>query len=227
MNYVIADIHGGSRTFKTLLERIQLRHDDRLYLLGDYVDRGPDSKGVLDTISRLIVSGYDVRALRGNHDDMLLRMISHDNDELSTPYRVEWGWHTLKSFGVGEPGEICSSYVNLLESLPYLIVEDDYVFVHAGLNMMTVDPLKDTDRLDMLWKRSYDVDRQKIGGRKLVTGHVIDSLDQIRESINGDTIRLDNGAFTNELPDRGNLVALNLTRRELIIQPWCDIEAVF
>jgi serine/threonine protein phosphatase 1 len=95
MNYVIADIHGGSRTFKALLDRIDLRHADRLYLLGDYVDRGPDSQGVLYSICRLIESGFDIQALRGNHDDLLLRSVRNDHNELSGQYMVEWGWHTL------------------------------------------------------------------------------------------------------------------------------------
>lgn len=227
MKYVFGDIHGGSRTFKSLIDRINLRHSDQLLLLGDYVDRGPDSRGVLYAISKLMDSGYDIRALRGNHDDMLLRTIRNDHDELSTQYRMEWGWHTLKSFGVDEPEEIPASYINLLESMPYLLIDNDYVFVHAGLNMKKIDPLNDTDHLDMLWSRSRIVDRYKIGGRKLVTGHVIDSLEDIRDSIHADNIRLDNGAFSNDQPDRGNLVALNLDTSELIIQRWCDGEVIY
>lgn len=53
-NYAIGDIHGGSGIFQTLLDRLNLKQSDRLYLLGDYVDRGDDSKGVLDIILQLI-----------------------------------------------------------------------------------------------------------------------------------------------------------------------------
>ena len=227
MNYAIADIHGGSRTFKALLDRINLRHSDRLFLLGDYVDRGPDSRGVLYTISRLMQSGYDIRALRGNHDDALLRTVRNDHDLFSAHYRVEWGWHTLQSFGIDEPEEMPAEYVNFLESLPYLLVEDEYIFVHAGLDMRKADPLLNSDPIDMLWARSRVVDKRKLGGRTLVTGHVIDSLDVIRDSLNTDNIRLDNGAFTNQQPDQGNLVALNLDTKELIVQPWLDGESVY
>ena len=51
--YAIGDIHGGSKTFRALLDTLNLKHNDRLYLLGDYVDRGNDSKGVLDLILQL------------------------------------------------------------------------------------------------------------------------------------------------------------------------------
>ncbi len=57
--YAVGDIHGGSRTLRVLLDRIQLKHNDRLYLLGDYIDRGNDSKGVLDTILQLMDGDND------------------------------------------------------------------------------------------------------------------------------------------------------------------------
>ena len=227
MKYAIGDIHGGSRTFKTLLDRIDLRHSDTLFLLGDYVDRGPDSRGVLDIICLLADAGYDIRAVRGNHDDLLLRAILNDHNLFSRQYRMGWGWHTVKSFGVDDLKDIPGNYINLLESMPYMFIEDDYIFVHAGLDMQTVDPLRDTDPLYMLWDTSRLVDRRKVGGRKLVTGHVIDYLDDIRVSVHTGNIRLDNGAFTNQQPEMGNLVALNLDTREFTIQPWYDGEAVY
>jgi serine/threonine protein phosphatase 1 len=226
MKYVIADIHGGSGTFTALLDRINLRHSDQLYLLGDYVDRGPDNRGVLNTIIRLKQSGYDIRALRGNHDDALLRTVRNDHDMFSTHYRVEWGWHTMQSFGIEEPEEMPTKYTNFLESLPYLLVENEYIFVHAGLDMGKSDPLLESDPIYMLWDKSRSVDRSKLGDRTLVTGHVIDSIDAIKDSLNTDNIRLDNGAFTNKHPDWGNLVALNLDTKELTTQPWCDSSAI-
>ena len=71
---VVGDIHGCSQTFRSLAEEeIRLAGNDILYLLGDYVDRGPDSKGVLDYIMDLMQGGYDVRPLRGNHEEDLLK----------------------------------------------------------------------------------------------------------------------------------------------------------
>jgi len=56
----------------------------------------------------------------------------------------------------------------------------------------------------------------------VVTGHLIKSISEIKLSLNSDRIYLDNGAFTGELPEKGNLVALDLDTKELIIQPWLD-----
>jgi len=97
MRYAISDIHGGSRTFRALLDRLDLKHTDRLYLLGDYVDRGNDSKGVLDTIWNLINAGYDVRPIRGNHDDMFHRVLMGDHDQFSQFWYGSWGANTLAS----------------------------------------------------------------------------------------------------------------------------------
>ena len=66
--FAISDIHGCARTFEALLDRIAFTSQDELYLLGDYIDRGGDSKGVLDLIFRFQKEGYAVQCLLGNHE---------------------------------------------------------------------------------------------------------------------------------------------------------------
>jgi len=80
--YVISDIHGCAKTFKALVDRISFSREDELYLLGDYIDRGPDSKGVIDHIWDLLETGYTVHCLTGNHEQMFLHAIDA-RDELS------------------------------------------------------------------------------------------------------------------------------------------------
>lgn len=65
--YAITDLHGCARTFRALLDKIRFSKEDELYLLGDYINRGPDSKGVIDHILELRESGHTVHCLRGNH----------------------------------------------------------------------------------------------------------------------------------------------------------------
>ncbi|MFZ4858180.1 MAG: metallophosphoesterase [Desulfuromonadaceae bacterium] len=241
--FAITDIHGGNLTFQALLRKIDFRRQDSLFLLGDYVDRGPDSMGVLETICCLKEAGYDVRPIRGNHDEMLLRTIMNDHDEYSEEYFDVWGRDTLESINVDVSGRPLSKYelfqandpqvqmlfparyLDLLESMPYILIEPDFVFVHAGLNMSFHDPVNDSDPIEMLWCASGNEDKRKLGGRQLVVGHIITNLNTIRKSVNSDCICLDNGAFTQAHPEKGNLVALNLDTKELIIQPWCDGEA--
>ena len=73
----ISDIHGCLKTFKLMVEeQIVLSQKDELYLLGDFVDRGPNSKGVLDYIMSLQEAGYQLHCLRGNHEDMMVNEAS-------------------------------------------------------------------------------------------------------------------------------------------------------
>jgi serine/threonine protein phosphatase 1 len=223
--YAIGDIHGGAKTLHALLGRLGLRRrEDRLYLLGDLIDRGPDSRGVLDTIINLRGAGFTVRPVRGNHEDMLLRNISGDHDIWSQHWAEELGVKTLQSFGIREAGELPEQYVNLLMSLPLLELEDDYVFVHAGLAFNSRNPLHDSQPYNMLWHESGTPDRKLLGGRVTVTGHKFYPLRHIEASLLTDRIFLDNGAFTGMLPDLGNLVALDLDRKKLVVQPWLDGE---
>jgi len=222
MRYAIGDIHGGKRTFQALLSKLPLRKGDRLYLLGDYIDRGPDSRGVLDTILSLLNAGFDVRPLLGNHEDMLLKNISGEHDVWSRYWLEMFGTETLYSFEVSTPAEIPAHYLNFLGSLKLIATENDFVLVHAGLNFLVDDPLKKSVPFQCLWLKSGYTQKDKIGGRTLLTGHTVTTIGQIKESLRSPRICLDNGAFTNRLPEYGNLVALNLDSKELICQPWSD-----
>ena len=71
--FAISDIHGCAKNFKALLDRISLSLGDELYLLGDYIDRGPDSKGVIDHVWQLQKTGHTVHCLCGNHEQRLRR----------------------------------------------------------------------------------------------------------------------------------------------------------
>ena len=225
MRYAVGDIHGGAITFRALLYRLNLRREDQLYLLGDYIDRGPDSKGVLDTILQLLAEGYCLHPVRGNHEDMLLQAISGNRDYYLKYWMEGWGTDTLKSFGVTTPEELPARYLTLLGQMPYICSDDDFVFVHAGLDMATADPVTESSTITMLWGGSGQFGGDRLQGRTLVTGHHIRPLPLIELSLLTNHYQLDNGAFTNMPPDLGNLVALNLDSRELIVQPWCDDKA--
>ena len=237
MRYAIGEIHGGSKTFKVILDKINLKHGDCLFLLGDYVDRGPDSIGVLKMICGLIDAGYDVRPIRGNHDDMLYRTITGDHDVFSQIYFDKWGkqffselWGTFEIDDfhlrvlLSDKSLFPEDCFNLLKMMPYVFEDSDYVFVHGALDMSVDDPVHETSYIRMLWNGYNFVDSAKLRGRQLVGCHSIKSIDEIRGSLTSSVIRIDNGAFTNAQPERGNLVALNLDIKELIIQPWTDGE---
>lgn len=223
--YAIGDIHGGSQTFLALIRQINPRHDDRVYLLGDYIDRGPDSKGVLDAIISMQEAGCDIRPLRGNHEDMLVRILTDTPDPFSQHWTDGWGKKTLFSFGVKKPEELPLRYRNFLAALPYYFADGDFILVHAGIDLGLADPLADTRPEHMVWGSTVIPDTGPTDGRRVVCGHRIHSLGDINRSLHQQVIYLDNGAFSNDQPAYGNLIALNLDIMQLTVQPWIDRKA--
>lgn len=220
--YVIADIHGCCRTFRQLIFNcVNLSKEDSLILLGDYIDRGPDSKGVIDTVIELQQAGYKIHPILGNHEHLLLKGLSSCGID---DWLNDGGMATLKSYSVETAEEISCEHIEFLQRLPDRYVTETHVFVHAGLNFCLDDPLKDTSQYFMLWSRlcrkGYP---DKIGGRKLVTGHTVCHLDEIKRSLKKNLIQLDNGCYMgSQFVGRGNLVALELESGALVIQENID-----
>lgn len=227
--WVIADVHGCAKSLQHLIEeQIGLGLKDELYLLGDYIDRGPDSKGVIDYIMDLQAKSYQVFPIKGNHEDVLLRCHAH---ELTKPqpiglYELKDGWlyfggkATLKSFGVKDILDIPPKYISFMENLPYYYELEHFVLCHAGLNFDLEDPF--SDKLSMLWIKDYRIDKAKIQNRRLIHGHVPHALSTILSNISqADTISLDNGCVYDK-KGKGNLIALELNTLELKVQPNLD-----
>jgi len=219
--FAVGDVHGCLRTLRTLVEKlIDLKRHDTLYLLGDYLDRGPHSKGVLDYLMALLEGGYDLRPILGNHEEMALQSVT--DPKARAMWYFNRGGSTVAQFGVESPADIPARYLSFLASLPLILTTDDYVFVHAGLDFSTPDPVRDTQATCMLWERNFEVQTEKLRGRTLLCGHTVTSLSQIRSSLGKPVICLDNGCFAKEQPGFGNLVALQLDTRELLVQKNCD-----
>jgi serine/threonine protein phosphatase 1 len=229
--FAIGDIHGCLKTLTRLLEYgIQLTRDDTLYAVGDFIDRGPDSRGVLDYISKLIKDGFRIKPVRGNHEEMLLESLTDPGIIMSWIYNGAES--TLQSFGLN-PGiiltsdtvhEIPKKYVSQLEKLPYFIELDDYLIVHAGFNFFIDDPLTDTHA--MIWSRQMQYDPKKVNQRTVIHGHTPISVDEIKALIDDpDTglINIDGGCVYTDYDDLGNLVAIDLDTRELFIQKNIDM----
>src|SRR6056297_3080965 len=98
MRYAISDIHGCFKTFRRLIESgIKMEKNDQLFLMGDYIDRGPSSKQVLDYILYLMENNYNVVLLRGNHEEIFLNVIDGKHDVSLWYYNG--GLETLHDFG--------------------------------------------------------------------------------------------------------------------------------
>jgi len=228
--FAIGDIHGCLKTFIRLVEDgIMLTHDDTLYPVGDFVDRGPDSKGVLDYVSHLVKKGYRIRPVRGNHEEMLLETLVDPGHLMSWIYNG--AEPTLQSFGLNAGvlltsetvHEIPKKYISLIERLPYYIELEDYLIVHAAFNFYMDNPFE--DNYSMVWSRDTMYDPIKAGFRRIIHGHTPIPVDEIRASIKDPgcgLINIDGGCVYTSYPGLGNLVAIDLDSKELYVQKNVD-----
>ncbi|MCB0534589.1 MAG: serine/threonine protein phosphatase [Lewinellaceae bacterium] len=226
--YAIGDIHGCNRTFETLLERLPLQDGDALILIGDLIDRGPDSKGVIDTVFRLRRNGHPVTCLRGNHEQLLLNGLLHpDKIEL---WLFNGGLQTLESFGVKHLLGIPERYLNFFQAMPHWYETQEFLCVHAGLNFTRPNPLD--EHYSLLWIRRWydDIDYNWLGDRIVLHGHTpleLATIQAQRTNLAANRyLNLDNGCVyalrQHDRPDLGRLVAFCLDTRELIWQNCVD-----
>jgi serine/threonine protein phosphatase 1 len=211
--FIIGDIHGCNKTFRKLvLEKISIRKTDKIYCLGDYIDRGPDSKGVIDFIIQLRKDGFNIHTLRGNHEQLLLE------SEIDEPAKEIWlkngGDKALMSFGVNSIRDFDKKYIDFFKRTKYFIQTKYFILVHAGLNFSSADPLKDKEAI--LWIRNFSVDTYYLNGKLLIHGHTPKARDYIISQPFQSPLNLDGGCVFKHKDGFGNLFALNFFERKLI-----------
>lgn len=174
---VISDIHGELTLFNALLEKIEYNpEEDQLILLGDYVDRGPDSKGVLNRVMALKQEGAIV--LRGNHDEMMVQAVDEKPGALERwikngAFATLQGYDaTMKTLEFPDTDEF-NTHINFIRGLDYYYETDDYIFVHAGVEPDV--PLDENDLFQLVWIREpfYDVYN---GEKTVIFGHTPSSV---------------------------------------------------
>jgi serine/threonine protein phosphatase 1 len=174
--FAIGDIHGCAEKLNTLLERLPPGWErDTLVFLGDFIDRGPDSKQVIATLCRLRQQGIKVVGLLGNHE-YLLREYQHSGDPLLLPYlRANGIEATLKSYGaVTQRGLADLSFMPpahrdfMASLLPYWETES-FIFVHAGI--MPGLPLAAHDLPTLCEKRGEFLTTEIQVGKRVIFGH--------------------------------------------------------
>jgi serine/threonine protein phosphatase 1 len=164
----IGDIHGCRVHFDALLQGVAPSADDQIILLGDYVDRGPDSAGVMRQVLKLART-HRVISLKGNHEQMMLEART-SRDKLSDWLR-NGGDATLHSYGGirGSLEDVPADHWQFLESqLVDFLETDSHIFVHANVHpdvAMTEQP----DYM-LRWERCDDI-REHQSAKVIVCGH--------------------------------------------------------
>jgi serine/threonine protein phosphatase 1 len=210
--YAIGDVHGCYRLLIDLLA--QLGQDasaadagaPAVILLGDYVDRGPDSAQVLEALCLLTARApFELCLLKGNHEDALLKFM--DAPAKGAPWIAFGGAATLASYGVEAPAPedppeayvaardqlmriMPAAHLRLLQNLELMAVIGDYAFVHAGV--APGEPLRKQAANDLLWIRREFLDAPGRFEKVIVHGH---TWEDDRPAITPARIGLDTGAY--------------------------------
>ncbi|MDE0581492.1 serine/threonine protein phosphatase [Planococcus sp. A6] len=168
----ISDIHGELDLFNKLLEKVEYdASNDQLILLGDYVDRGSDSKGVLERVVELKQQGAIV--LRGNHDQMMLEAARGETGAAGNWVR-NGALSTLQSYDSSIKGmklpamELFWEHIEFLKETKFYYEADGYLFVHAGVQPGVA--IEETDPYLLMWIRD-EFHRGYRGDKKVVFGH--------------------------------------------------------
>jgi serine/threonine protein phosphatase 1 len=223
--FVISDIHGCLKTFEAMLDKIAFSKKDTLFLLGDYIDRGPDSKGVLDLIFKLQDEGYDLRCLLGNHEEKLIQTLTEE--ETYRNWLYYGGEQALESFGVAHPSEIPEKYFDFIKKLPRFFEVENYILCHAGMNFKIENPFEDTNAL--IWIRHWyeQINYEWLGNRIIVHGHqpTVDSdmKTMLKNLHENQYLDIDCGCFKPEsCTGNGILACFELEKQELYFQKCID-----
>jgi serine/threonine protein phosphatase 1 len=207
--YAVGDIHGRL----DLLERLRtmIVEDARMHpaerrlvvYLGDYVDRGLDSRGVIDLLLQQPLPGFESVFLKGNHEDSLLQFLVDPG--VAPAWMAYGGEATLYSYGVRPPDAVRvedilaaqkaftravpPEHLDFLRTLKLIHIEGDYAFVHAGFREGV--PIELQNPVDMMWIRDEFLSSDADFGKIAVHGHTITTQPEIRPN----RIGIDTGAF--------------------------------
>jgi serine/threonine protein phosphatase 1 len=212
--YAIGDIHGCLNELRKLVAELPLKPEDELVFLGDYIDRGPRSKAVLDYLIQ--DRGPHWRFLRGNHEQMLLDWLQAPNPLAASNWLSNGGHQTLQSYIPAEKldevqGEevhalfqsyLPEAHLEFLRALPLTYETPGYFFCHAGVNLDR--PLNAQTAEDLLWIRRKFLEDPRPTPKLIVHGHTpIEEVDVTRDRINLDTGCVYGGHLTAMvLPDK-------------------------
>lgn len=220
--YAIGDIHGRLDLFDRLIALIEADDLERgpaettVVLLGDLVDRGPDSAGVIERARRW-ARQRTVRFIGGNHEEMFLA--AFERDEALRLFLRYGGKETLLSYPIDQQTYDRATLAELREIMPLVVPAEhrafmcamephvrigDYLFAHAGIRPGV--PVEDQQRSDLCWIRGEFLDDPRDHGFVVVHGHTI--TDAVETKAN--RIGIDTGAFAS---DRLTAIGLEGTDR--------------
>ena len=178
--FVVGDVHGKIELLKDLLTKWD-EENQQLLFLGDLIDRGEDSKACLELVWQLVQEKNAI-CLTGNHERMFLAWL-RDPEERYGHYQSNGGDTTINSL-LGRPldapvdgmvdahkvQELYGGLIDFVKSCPYYIETDQYIFVHAGVDL-TLEDWRETSNHNKVWLRKPFHEAKNHTGKTIVFGH--------------------------------------------------------
>jgi serine/threonine protein phosphatase 1 len=211
--YAVGDIHGRADLLALLLDQIKAdaaasvgAKKKTIVFVGDYIDRGPGSRRVVDLLRGALPTGFDARFLKGNHEEMMLKFL--EDPSFLGSWRINGAVATMESYGVDVTGlrrdaakpevwqgallaALPEQHRRFFEDLELTASFGDYLFVHAGVRPGI--PIEKQTPQDLLWIRGEFLCSKKDFGKVVVHGHTPTDAPEMRVN----RIGIDTGAFLN------------------------------
>lgn len=213
----IGDIHGCNQSMDALLNKLKEYKDRQFVFVGDYIDRGPDSKAVVDSLLQFRQE-YNCVFLRGNHEQMMLDAYKENDASL---WMMNGGRVTLDSYDtVFQDFDIPEDHLEFYRNTEMYYDTADYFFVHAGLSpaRTIADSVNDESAVkDFLWERSHLNAFETPWEKTVVFGHTPRPHPIRKENMIG----IDTGCVYDKM-GYGKLTAVLLPETEFIQQTCID-----
>jgi serine/threonine protein phosphatase 1 len=208
--YAIGDIHGCAKTLQVLLDTLDPTAEDHLIFIGDYIDRGPDSKGVIDLLLELR-KRVPCTFLRGNHEAFMLDFLDRSEYLL---WEMNGGMTTLDSYRNGEKYKIPDTHKDFVRETLLYHEEPEFFYVHAGLkaHLSIRDNLATVGQKVFLWERDHLDATDYAWEKPVVCGHTPQRKVILRDKL----ICIDTGCVFHRYPGFGTLAAIKLPDREVV-----------
>lgn len=181
--FVVGDIHGENKMMEEMLKHWN-EEEEQLVFLGDLADRGPDSKETIESAYNLVCQ-KDAILVKGNHDDMLEKYLE-DPEKHQLHYYMNGGETTVHSLlgdklsknnPIKNAKKVKADYpwlLPFLKSMKYFYEWEDYLFVHAGVDL-TLEDWKNSTKRDFIWIREGFFDQKNTTNKRIIFGHTVTS----------------------------------------------------
>lgn len=202
--FAIGDIHGCAEELEELLAKLPICDQSTVVFLGDYVDRGPDSRNVIDQIIKL-QKKCRVVALRGNHESMFIDFLEKPDSSGAALFILNGGGSTLASYSEKEGHfTVPDEHISFLKNCNVFYETQDYFFVHGGVKDRPLSEMSEEKEDVLLWIRDSFLNSDYDWGKVIVHGHTpVNQITVKHNRINMDTACVFGGQLSAiELPSR-------------------------